>query len=267
MDEALGFDPVAVIVAKLVFCLVAVLVACLLSRALQYPLKKLATATDGRRGAGTIVKNIIRTFVWGWALCVILDVCFGVDVAGIIGALGVVGIAVSLGAQQTIANIIGGVILSLSDVIGPGDWIMLSGHQEACVVDTNWRNTTLTDEEGVQHVVPNSVMVSSTLEKGHAYFMIVVPFSLKVDTPDVEGLLVECEQVLLDRMIETELDCEQKRPIAGIVGASLGAIQAEVKIYPNRSHDSRYVKRAVLPALINLLQERKALANLEVTNI
>ena len=252
------------IMAKIAICLLIAVGAFVLSAALQWPIRKVLAASDSRRGAGSIVKNIIRIMVWGWAICEIINICFNVDIAAIVGALGVVGIAVSLGAQQTIANIIGGIITELSGTIGPGDWISVDGRSEARVIDTNWRRTTLEDEEGVQHIIPNALLVSSAIEKGHPYFMITVPFALKAGTPNVEALLAECEQALLDRMIATDLDCEQKRPLAHVVGTSLGAIQAEVKLYPNRTQNSRYVKRAVLPALIDLLQERDALAEVEV---
>ena len=267
MESDLAVDWPTLLAAKLIACGIIVLVALAVSRLLQIPLKRVLKASDGRRGAGTIVQNIIRVAVWGWALCAILDICFGIDVAAIIGALGVVGIAVSLGAQQTIANVIGGLIVELSGMIGPGDWISVDGRTEGCVIDTSWRRTTLKDEENVLYAIPNSLMVSSILEKGHEYYMIVIPFSLKVTTPDVEGLLVECEQVLLDRMVAMGMDYEQMRPKAHVIGASLGAIQAEVKIYPNRTYDSRHVRRAVAPALIELLQERSALADLTVTQV
>ena len=249
------------LISKLIVVLIILAVAALVSRLLQIPIRRYLGGKDGSKVGGTIFINLVRIFVWGPAICGILDICFGIDTAGAIGALGVVGIAVSLGAQQTIANLIGGVIVSLSRMIGPGDWITVKGNKEARVIDTNWRRTTLEDEDGIRYAAPNSVLVGEIVAKGLEYYTIVVPFSLKVTTPNVEGLLVECEQVLLDRMIEKEMDCNRKRPKAHIRGASLGAIQAEVKLYPNRTYDTRHVERAVLPALIDLLQERDALAD------
>ena len=80
----------------------------------------------------------------------------------------------------------------------------------------------------------------------------------------IRKLLAECEQVLLDRMVKCGLDYEAKRPKAHVEGMTLGAILCEVKLYPNRSQDSRAVKRAVLPALIDYLQEHDALADIQV---
>ena len=259
---AQGFNEGEVFWVKIIACAIILLVALVIYLLVRWPVRKLLSADDKRRVGGTIFINILRVLVWGTAICFVIDVLFGIDLAGILGALGVVGIAVSLGAQQTIANVIGGIIVSLSPSIGPGDWIAIKGHKEARFVDTNWRTTTLEDEDGIQYEVPNAVMVSDLVEKRNPFFTIVVPFSLKVTTPDVEKLLVECEQVLLDRQIEKSLDYEAMRPRAHVCGASLGAIQAEVKIFVDRKLDTRSVERAVLPPLIELLQEREALADI-----
>ena len=253
-----------VLVAKLILTAIVLVVASVASHLLQLPVKRLLGVDEQRKVGGTIFQNIVRVLVWGWAICVIVDLLFGVDVTAVIGALGVAGIAVSLGAQQTIANVIGGMIVSLSSKLGPGDWVTIQGHNEARFLDTNWRRTTLEDENGIVLAVPNSVMVSSVMEKGHPFYTIVVPFSLKTDVPDIAGLLEECEQVLLDAQVKQGMDYEGMRPKANVEGATLGAIQTEVKLYVNRDYDSRTVKRTVLPALVNLLQERDALASVEV---
>lgn len=262
-EEGFGFWEILLV--KLIGVAIIVGIALVVYKLLKIPINRLLGANDQRKVGGSIFLNLVRVLVWGTAFCLILDLVFDLDIAGILGAAGVLGIAVSLGAQQTIANVIGGVIVSLSRMVGPGDWIKVQGYGEGRVIDTNWRRTTLEDENGIFYAVPNSVMVGNIVEKGNPFYMIVVPFSLKVTTPDVEGLLVECEQALLDRQIEGGFDYEQMRPKAHVEGVELGAIRAEVKLYVDREHDSRYVKRAVLPALINLLQERDALANLSVS--
>ena len=50
-----------------------------------------------------------------------LSTCYGVDVSAAITALGIGGIAISLGFQDTIANLIGGLQVSLLRIIKPGD--------------------------------------------------------------------------------------------------------------------------------------------------
>ena len=252
------------VVTKLVASAIVLLIALVAYRILQIPVKRLLSAAEERGMGGSIFQNIVRVIVWGWAACAIADICFGVNMTGVLGALGVVGIAVSLGAQQTIANVIGGIIVSLSDTVKIGDWIVVQNSAEARVVDTSWRCTTLEDEKGIIYDVPNSVMVSSIEQKDPPFYTIVVPFALKPTVPDVEGLLVECEQVLLDRQMEQHCDFEQKRPKACVASTTPGAIHAEAKLYVDREFDTRAAKRAVLPALIDFLQERNALAELEI---
>ncbi len=251
---------------NIAFSVLIIVGAIVVSRAIQWPFKHLTESEKSGKIGGSIFVNIFRVLIYGWAICALVDLWFNVDMVGLVGALGVVGVAVSLGAQQTIANVIGGVIVSLSQMVGKEDWITVQGKTEARVVDTNWRRTTLEDENGIQHVVPNAFMVSNIIEKGNPYFTIIVPFSLKTTVPDVRGLLVDCEQVILDAQIAGGLDYEAMRPKAYVQGASFGAIQAELKLFANRSYDSRHVKRAVLPALIELLQKRNALADIRLAD-
>ena len=240
-----------------------VLIAIFIWYALQKPLRKIADRLGNRRASLTIFENILRAIIWIWAACAIADLCFGIDMAGVIGALGIVGIAVSLGAQQTISNVIGGIIVSLSTVIKVDDWIVIQGLKEGRVVDTNWRSTMLEDEDGLIYVVPNSVMVSNVVTKGLPFYTIVVPFALKPTTPDVAGLLRACEQVILDAQIASDTNYEELRPKAHVEGSSIGAIECQVKLYVDRRLDSRSVKRLVLSALVGYLQEQDALAEIE----
>ena len=251
------------IVIKVLIGLGIMAITIVLWKAIRKSLDRLGDKFEGRRINLSIFRNILRVIVWAWAACAIADLCFGIDMAGIIGALGVVGIAVSLGAQQTIANVIGGIIVSFSTIINVGDWIVIQGLKEGRVVDTNWRSTTLEDEDGLIYVVPNSVMVSNVVTKGLPFYTIVIPFSLKPQTPDVAGLLRDCEEAILGAQIESDTDYEAMRPKAHIAGTGIGTIDAEVKLYVDRKLDSRSVKRLVLPSLINLLQEKDALATID----
>ena len=58
--------------------------------------------------SSSIFVNIARGAVWLLGVCIMLSTCYGVDVSAAITALGIGGIAISLGFQDTIANLIGG---------------------------------------------------------------------------------------------------------------------------------------------------------------
>ena len=62
--------------------------------------------------SSSIFINIGRAIVWVVGGSVMLSTCFGIDVSAAITALDIGGIAISLGFQDTISNLIGGVQVS-----------------------------------------------------------------------------------------------------------------------------------------------------------
>lgn len=79
-------------------------------------------------------------------------------------ALGVGGIAVSLGLKDTVANVISGFGLMLGKVIQPGDLVSVAG-TAGVVKDITWRQTVVRERNGNEMVIPNSVLNTASLEK------------------------------------------------------------------------------------------------------
>ena len=90
--------------------------------------------------SSSIFINIGRAIVWVVGGSVMLSTCFGIDVSAAITALGIGGIAISLGFQDTISNLIGGVQVSLLRIVTPGDNISIGG-SKGVVKDVSWRHT------------------------------------------------------------------------------------------------------------------------------
>ena len=112
--------------------------------------------------SSSIFINIGRAIVWVVGGSVVLSTCFGVDVSAAITALGIGGIAISLGFQDTISNLIGGVQVSLLRIVSPGDNISVGG-AAGVVKDVNWRHTTITNSKGEMVVIPNSIINKTSL--------------------------------------------------------------------------------------------------------
>ena len=70
----------------------------------------------------------------------ILDNCFGINANALVAALGVGGIAISLGFQDTLSNLIGGMQVTFMGIIKPGDNIEVGG-VTGVVQDITWRRT------------------------------------------------------------------------------------------------------------------------------
>lgn len=114
--------------------------------------------------SSSIFVNIGRVVVWCIGLSVMLSSCFNVDISAVVTALGVGGIAISLGFQDTLSNLIGGLQVSLMGLVEPGDHIDVSG-QRGIVRDVTWRHTAIENATGEVVVVPNSVINKTSLVK------------------------------------------------------------------------------------------------------
>lgn len=128
--------------------------------------------------SSTIFINILRVAVWFVGIASVLSICFNVNVNGMITGLGVVGIAISLGFQDTLSNLIGGLQVSLSRSIEPGDRIRMGNSVTGLtgiVKDVNWRYTLVIDSSGNIINVPNSTITSSIVTKLSPANVISIP--------------------------------------------------------------------------------------------
>ena len=124
----------------------------------------------------SILINILRGLIWFLALLSVMEPVFGVAPSYFVATLGVVSVAVSLGLQDTISNIIGGLSLMLAHVIKPGDEIAV-GSVTGEVTDVTWRSTTVRNRSGAVEVIPNSVLNKTSLTRR-------IPFEVgRVDVP------------------------------------------------------------------------------------
>ena len=137
--------------------------------------------------ASSIFVNIARTAVWVAGGCILLSTCFNVDVSAAIAALGIGGIAISLGFQDTISNLIGGLQVSLMRIVSPGDNIEV-GTERGVVSDVTWRHTAIVNAQGERVVIPNSIINKTALVQLPPPNALRIPVSLATDGDDLDGL-------------------------------------------------------------------------------
>ncbi|MDI9590783.1 MAG: mechanosensitive ion channel [Acidobacteriota bacterium] len=145
---------------------VLVLVSCLVALVAQRVLVGIARRVLDKSSVPSvsILLNILRGIIWSLALMGVLEPVFGVQPTAFVAALGVGSVALSLGLQDTVSNVIGGLSLMISKVIEPGDVIKV-GDFTGLVTDINWRSTCLRDAYGQINVIPNSVLSKTALVK------------------------------------------------------------------------------------------------------
>lgn len=142
--------------------------------------------------SSSIVVNIVRTVIWVLGISIMLSACFGVDVNALIAALGVGGIALSLGFQDTIKNLIGGLQVTIMGIVRPGDHVIVDG-VEGLVQDVSWRQTVVKDFENNVYLIPNALINATTVVKISPELLVATRLSFTNDGRDLDAIIAEME--------------------------------------------------------------------------
>jgi small conductance mechanosensitive channel len=135
-------------------------------------IKRLINAVDRlREGRRKQVLTLIDTLRWivdalivGSALLMVLST-LGVNVTPMLASVGVAGLALSLGAQTLIKDIIGGVFILVENLYAVEDVIKV-GAVSGSVERITLRSTHIRDAMGSMHIIPNGdVRVVSNLTR------------------------------------------------------------------------------------------------------
>jgi len=130
-----------------------------------------AEAVKRAATVGRVVRYIAAVIISALAGMLVLAE-LGVSVAPILGAAGVVGLAVGFGAQSLVKDYFTGFFLLVEDQIRQGDVVRLGDHA-GLVEEVTLRYVQLRDYDGHVHFVPNS-MITSVVNMGRGYAQAVM---------------------------------------------------------------------------------------------
>lgn len=88
---------------------------------------------------------------------------WGIPVAPVIGGLGLLGVAVGLGAQDLFKNLIAGILILTEKRFIPGEWIKVDGVVEGTVEKINFRSTLVRRFDKGPVYVPNSDLADNAV--------------------------------------------------------------------------------------------------------
>jgi len=114
----------------------------------------------------------------------------GISVAPILGAAGVVGLAVGFGAQSLVKDYFTGFFLLLENQISTGDIVKLSGDHAGFVEEVTLRYVRLRDYDGRVHYVPNSQITSViNLTRGYSFAVLDIGVAYRENVDDVMAVM------------------------------------------------------------------------------
>ncbi len=132
--------------------------------------------------------NVVQIFALLVGVFMILSE-LKIDIAPILAAAGVVGIAIGFGAQSLIKDVLAGVFVILENQYRVGDVVKIA-EVAGLVEDINLRRTVLRDMDGVVHYVPNGeIRVASNLTKEWSRVNLDVTVSYKEDLDRVMAVI------------------------------------------------------------------------------
>jgi MscS family membrane protein len=160
--------------------------------------------------------RVLRIAVIVTATLVGLDT-LGVNIAGLMAAGGIGGLAIGLAARDMIANFFGGVTVFIDRPFGLGDWIVLKDHGvEGVVENIGWRQTMIRKFDKRPVYVPNSLFTTASVENpsrmthrriyefvGLRYDDIAVVATI---TDEVRGMLSEHPEIASDQTLMVNFD-------------------------------------------------------------
>ncbi|WP_139906229.1 mechanosensitive ion channel family protein [Clostridium thermarum] len=156
--------------------------------------KKLKFSLDEKkaRTLGAILKSILRYSVYFIGVSAILSIVLG----GISLTLaGIGGVAIGLGAQNLVKDVINGFFILFEDQYAVGDYITIEA-KSGIVESIELRITKLRDFSGDLHIIPNGLITNVTNHsRGNMRVMVEVDISYEEDTYKAMDVLKEaCSQ-------------------------------------------------------------------------
>jgi small-conductance mechanosensitive channel len=107
---------------------------------------QIARQAERARTIGTVLTSTVTAFIWLIAFGMILGE-FGFDLGPVIASAGVIGVAIGLGAQSLVKDVLSGVFMLVEDQYGVGDTVKV-GEVEGQVEKVGLRITTVRDASG-----------------------------------------------------------------------------------------------------------------------
>ncbi|HLM66030.1 MAG TPA: mechanosensitive ion channel domain-containing protein [Longimicrobium sp.] len=151
----------------------------------------IVTAQEQRtRTLLSLLRSMGRVVIWVMTLFMVLG-ALGLQLGPLLAGAGVVGLAVSFGAQSLVKDVISGLFILMENQFGVGDVVRLEGVSGA-VERMTLRVVVLRDVHGVVHIVPNGeIKKVSNLTRGWARVVLDVAVAYKEDPDTVMAVMLD----------------------------------------------------------------------------
>ncbi|SHI29225.1 Small-conductance mechanosensitive channel [Anaerovibrio lipolyticus DSM 3074] len=155
-------EPVEHLLTYVFFVILIITVMQVISRTATAILNNIIVARHENLSETSLLTDMVSWSIYFMGFIIILAEC-DISITPFITAMGVGGMAVALGMQETLASVFAGFTMIFAPQIRNNDFVRLSSGQEGRIVDIAWRYTTIENLEGNTIVVPNKQIASAIL--------------------------------------------------------------------------------------------------------
>jgi len=173
-----------------------------------------------------MVDNLYRYAVMIVGLVMAADQ-LGINVAAALAGIGVAGLALGFAAQDSVANVISGILIFWDKPFAVGDWIETEGNYGR-VAEITLRTTRVRTNRNTYVVVPNKTVIDAVLENysKHGELRVDVPVGIAYKED-----ILKAREVLLEAVRSLPGVMEQPEP--DVVVESLGdsSVNLQVRVW------------------------------------
>lgn len=160
----------------------------------------LSSARQSQRAktVGSVLRSVASIVIWTVTIVMIIAE-LGFNIAPVIASAGVVGVALSFGAQSLVKDFLSGIFIVAEDQLGIGDWVDL-GEASGEVEAVGLRTTQVRDLEGtLWHVRNGEILRMGNSSQGWARTVVDLPIPYDADIDEMADFLVEATSEALQK--------------------------------------------------------------------
>ena len=194
-----------------------------------------------------IVQWTLGVLLVGSAVLTLLGT-FGIDITPLLASVGVAGLAISLGAQSLIKDLIGGVLIIVENQYAVGDFITV-GSASGQVERITLRTTQVRARNGDLHIVPNGeVRILANQTKGWSRAVVEVGVAYEEDLERALGVLRASGEAFAQDPAFAKGLLEPPQVMGPMsLGDAAVILRVEVKTEPGRQWEiGRELRRCIL---------------------
>ena len=202
-------------------------------------------------------KNLFNAVLYFFLFYTILEL-LGFQVGPLIASAGVFGLALSLGAQGFVSDIVNGFMILLEKQIDVGDVVEISGIT-GTVEDVNLKTTQIKDFDGTLHFIPNrEITIISNRSRSDMRVLIQIRLFPSTNLQDVRHTLESVNKEQISNYEEITIEPTE----ISFVPVGSGQIAAQVIMY-TKSGTQYGMRNVFYEKYVNALRE----AGIELPNV